>query len=51
MATFIFGEGKTMSYTMRVLEQVIKRNPNEPEFHQAVTETLTSLQPYVDANP
>lgn len=40
-----------MSYTMRVLEDVIKKNPNEPEFHQAVTEVLTSLQPYVDANP
>ncbi|HHV59331.1 MAG TPA: NADP-specific glutamate dehydrogenase [Clostridiaceae bacterium] len=40
-----------MSYTMKVLEKVIKQNPNEPEFHQAVTETLTSLQPFVDANP
>jgi len=36
---------------MKVLEKVIKQNPNEPEFHQAVTETLTSLQPFVDANP
>ncbi len=40
-----------MSYTMRVLEKVIKQNPNEPEFHQALTEVLTSLQPYVDAHP
>lgn len=40
-----------MSYTMRVLEKVIKQNPNEPEFHQAATEVLTSLQPYVDAHP
>ncbi|HHV72638.1 MAG TPA: NADP-specific glutamate dehydrogenase [Clostridia bacterium] len=40
-----------MSYTMKVLEKVIKQNPNEPEFHQAVTEALTSLQPFVDANP
>jgi glutamate dehydrogenase (NADP+) len=40
-----------MSYTKRVLEKVIKLNPNEPEFHQAATEVLTSLQPYVDAHP
>ncbi len=40
-----------MSYTMRVIDQVIKKNPNEPEFHQAVIEVLTSLQPFVDANP
>ncbi|NLX76373.1 MAG: NADP-specific glutamate dehydrogenase [Clostridiaceae bacterium] len=40
-----------MSYTMKVLEKVIQKNPNEPEFHQAVTETLTALQPYVDAHP
>ncbi|HEY8349085.1 MAG TPA: NADP-specific glutamate dehydrogenase [Clostridia bacterium] len=40
-----------MSYTMRVLEKVIKQNPNEPEFHQAVTEVLTSLQPFVDSHP
>jgi glutamate dehydrogenase (NADP+) len=40
-----------MSYTMRVLEQAIKRNPGEPEFHQAMTEILTTLKPYVDARP
>lgn len=40
-----------MSYTMNVLENVIKQNPNELEFQQAVTEVLTSLQPYVDAHP
>lgn len=40
-----------MSYTMRVLEKVTRQNPNEPEFHQAVTEVLTSLQPYVDSHP
>jgi len=27
-----------------VMEQVIKRNPNEPEFHQAVREVLESLE-------
>ena len=40
-----------MSYTMKVLEQAIMKNPNEPEFHQAMTEILTTLQPFADANP
>ncbi|NLY71268.1 MAG: NADP-specific glutamate dehydrogenase, partial [Clostridiales bacterium] len=40
-----------MSYTKNVLEKIIKQNPNEPEFHQTVTETLTSLQPFVDDHP
>ena len=40
-----------MSYTKRILEQTIKRNPNEPEFHQAMTEILTTLEPYVEAHP
>lgn len=40
-----------MSYTKKVLEKAIKSNPNEPEFHQAMSEVLTTLQPFVDANP
>ena len=40
-----------MSYTMRVLEETKRKNPNEPEFHQAMTEILTTLAPFVDANP
>jgi glutamate dehydrogenase (NADP+) len=40
-----------MSYTINVLEQAIKSNPNEPEFHQAMTEILTTIKPFVDANP
>ena len=40
-----------MSYTMNVLEQAKKKNPNEPEFIQAMTEILTTLQPFVDAHP
>ena len=39
-----------MSYTLKVLEQVKKRNPNEPEFHQAITEILTTIQPFVDSH-
>ena len=32
-----------MSYVDEVIERVIKENPNEPEFHQAVKEVLDSL--------
>jgi len=34
-----------------VYEQVIKRNPGEVEFHQAVKEVLDSLGPVLDRNP
>lgn len=34
-----------------VLQQVIARNPAEPEFHQAVTEVLHTLQPLLDRRP
>ena len=40
-----------MSYTRNVLKHVIENNPNEPEFHQAMTEILNTLQPFVDARP
>ena len=40
-----------MSYTKNVLEQTIKKNPNEPEFHQAMSEILNTLQPFVDSHP
>ncbi len=39
-----------MSYIDEVIEQVIKQNPAEPEFHQAVKEVLESLRVVVDAN-
>ena len=39
-----------MSYVDEVLDRVIRENPNEPEFHQAVKEVLNSLRPVVDAN-
>ncbi|MDD4699508.1 MAG: NADP-specific glutamate dehydrogenase [Oscillospiraceae bacterium] len=38
-------------YLANVYEQVTKRNPNEPEFHQAVREVLESLEPVVEKNP
>ena len=34
-----------------VYEQVLKRNPGEVEFHQAVKEVLDSLGPVLDRNP
>ena len=34
-----------------VYEQVLKRNPGEPEFHQAVREVLDCLGPVLDKNP
>jgi len=38
-----------MSYVDEVIERVVKENPNEPEFHQAVKEVLDSLRPVVEA--
>ncbi len=40
-----------MKYLANVMEQVLKRNPNEPEFHQAVKEVLESLEPVAEKNP
>lgn len=34
-----------------VMEQVLKRNPNEPEFHQAVREVLESIEPVAERHP
>ncbi len=39
-----------MSYVDEIIEQVIKQNPAEPEFHQAVKEVLESLRVVVEAN-
>ena len=40
-----------MSYVSDVLELAHKRNPAEPEFHQAVEEVLTSLEAVMARNP
>jgi len=39
------------AYIADVMETVKKRNPGEPEFHQAVTEVLESLAPVLEAHP
>ncbi len=40
-----------MKYLAGVYDQVVKRNPNEPEFHQAVKEVLESLEPVAEKHP
>jgi glutamate dehydrogenase (NADP+) len=40
-----------MSYVESVLELVIRRNPGEPEFHQAAEEVLHALKPVIDRHP
>ena len=39
------------AYLLSVLETVKKRNPAEPEFIQAVTEVLESLEPVIEKRP
>ena len=39
-----------MSYTNEVFEKVVKENPNEPEFHQAVKEVFATIEPIVEKN-
>ncbi len=41
----------TNSYIERILQQLKQNNPEQPEFIQAVTEVLTSLQRVIDAHP
>ncbi len=38
-------------YLLNVLKNVKKRNPNEPEFIQAVTEVFITLQPVIEKRP
>ena len=38
-------------YLNGLMERVVKRDPAEPEFHQAVREVLTSLAPVANARP
>ena len=38
-------------YLQGLMKRVIERNPNEPEFHQAVEEVLESLDPVADKHP
>ena len=38
-------------YLKDLMDKVIARNPNEPEFHQAVREVLESLEPVIEKHP
>ncbi len=38
-------------YLEELMASVVKRNPGEPEFHQAVREVLESLEPVIEAHP
>ncbi len=38
-------------YLEELMASVEKRNPGEPEFHQAVREVLESLEPVIEAHP
>ena len=40
-----------MSYIEKILEELKKKNSNEPEFIQAVTEVLESIAPVIERNP
>jgi glutamate dehydrogenase/leucine dehydrogenase len=43
--------GRTSQAVEQFMADVVARNPNEPEFHQAVREVLVSVYPLVEANP
>ena len=38
-------------YLAKVMEDVIRRNPGETEFHQTVEEVFTSIEPVVEKSP
>lgn len=40
-----------MSYTQRIIDACIAKNPNEPEFNQAVKEVLETLDPVIKEHP
>ena len=40
-----------IQYLQDLMDQVVKRNANEPEFHQAVREVLESLEPVLEKHP
>ena len=39
------------AYLQNVIQDVMKRNPGESEFHQTVTEVLESLEPVLEKSP
>jgi glutamate dehydrogenase (NADP+) len=45
------GQAKVSNYVRDLLAEVRAKNPAEPEFHQAVTEVLESLDPVLQRRP
>ena len=41
----------TSDYVNKVIKTVIARDPNQPEFHQAVKEVYETIEPALNANP
>ena len=39
-----------MGYVNEVFDKVVRENPNEPEFHQAVKEVFSTIEPIVSKN-
>lgn len=46
----IHAKESNAEYLERFMDDVVKRNPAEPEFHQAVHEVAASIIPYVNAH-
>jgi len=44
-------EGRKMSPSNAIYAKVVARDPDQPEFHQAVKEVLESLEPVLEAHP
>ena len=40
-----------MSYVQRIIDQVKAKDPDQPEFIQAVTEVMSTLEPVIEAHP
>jgi len=40
-----------MSFSEEYVDYVMKKNPNEPEFHQAVHEVVESIEPVMERHP
>lgn len=44
-------EKQVEQYIQDFMSRIVAKNPNEPEFHQAVHEVVESLAPYIIENP
>lgn len=44
-------EQQAQQFVDNFMTKLIAKNPNEPEFHQAVREVVESLAPYIVSDP